>query len=134
MDRFRDAFAQFDPAQPFPVDEVYAPDVVFEDPAHRMEGREALRAYFHRLNRNVRSIHFGFDDDLRGEGRAALSWTMEIKLKVGPRRSVVVPGTSWLRHDESFVTLQRDHFDLGALVYEQVPVVGSVIRLLRRAL
>lgn len=134
VDRFREAFANFDPTVPFPVDEVYAVDATFEDPAHRVEGRQALAAYFAGLNRNLRSARFTFHDDLRDEGQCALSWTMELQLKVGPRGPISVPGTTWLHHDGRFVLEQRDHFDLGALVYEHVPLLGSLVRTIRRSL
>jgi len=134
VDRFRSCFADFDPTTPFPVAEVYAPDARFEDPAHLIEGREALAAYFERLNRNLRRARFDFHRDLRGDGEAALTWTMTLELKVGPRKPVVVPGASWLTYDERLVTSQRDHFDLGALVYEQVPLLGSIVKAMRRSM
>lgn len=134
VDRFMAAFSAFDPTRPFPVDEVYAPDVRFEDPAHLVEGRQALLAYFARLNRNLRQIRFDFDEPLRADGRAALAWRMTLSLKVGPRKPVEVVGASFLAHDDAFVTHQHDHFDLGALVYEHVPLLGSVVRGLKRSL
>ncbi|MEO0605146.1 MAG: nuclear transport factor 2 family protein, partial [Myxococcota bacterium] len=127
VDRFRESFANFDPATPFPVEQVYAPDVTFEDPAHRIDGREALAAYFARLDRNLKAARFTFHHDVRGDSVAALSWTMELHLRVGPRRPVVVPGTTWVEHDAHLVTSQRDHFDLGAMLYEQVPVLGTLV-------
>ena len=134
IDRFCESFGNFDPTRPFLVAEVYGEDAVFEDPAHRVEGRKALAAYFARLDRNLRSAQFTFHEVLRGDAVASLSWTMELQLKVGPKKPIVVVGASWLRHDDRFVVHQRDHFDLGALVYEHVPVLGWVVRAIRRSM
>jgi hypothetical protein len=58
---------------------------------------------------------------------------MKLELRRGPRQPVVVPGMTYLRFADR-ISYQRDHFDAGALVYEHVPLLGWLIRLLKRRL
>jgi hypothetical protein len=46
-------------------------------------------------------------------------------------RDVEVDGSSVLAICEDRITYQRDYYDLGAMVYEQLPVLGAVIRHIR---
>lgn len=131
VDAFCEAFVEITPERPVDVAALYAPDVVFEDPVHRIEGRDALASYFRKLDGNLRYARFEVTDRLEADGRAALAWTMRLRLRVGPRREVVMPGTTWLRFGER-IHHHHDDFDLGALVYEQVPLLGTVVRAVRR--
>lgn len=132
-DRFKTAFASLGPSRPMPVETLYDPDVVFQDPFHRIEGRDALAAYFARLNKNVASCTFTFHDTLLGPSSVALRWTMDLRVKRGPRAPIVVDGTSWLTVGTLAAT-HTDHFDAGAMLYEQIPGLSLLLRTLKRAL
>jgi SnoaL-like domain len=123
---FRRVFDTLRPATPMPLADLYATDVVFDDPLHHIEGREALARYFQRLNAGLIEGRFVFGDGLVGPNAAMLPWTMRLHLKRF-RRPIVVPGCSHLRFD-SLVTHQRDYLDAGALIYEHVPLLGAIVR------
>ncbi len=121
------------PDRLFPYDELYEPAVVFEDPLRRAEGLEAVRSHFHNLNRNLRVARFVFGSTLVQGQEAAISWTMTLELRSGPRRPIVVAGITQLRFTDR-ITHQRDHFDAGALIYEHIPLLGFIIRWVKRHL
>jgi hypothetical protein len=130
---FQRTFRELRPEAPFPYDDLYSPGVVFEDPLHRAEGVAALRAHFERLNGNLQLCRFEFGPTHFEDAEAVLSWTMQLQLRRGPRHPVVVSGLTQLRFDQR-ITHQRDHFDAGALVYEHVPILGWLIRQVKRRL
>jgi hypothetical protein len=131
--RFQALFATLSPKEPMPLDQVYAPSIVFEDPLHRFEGIDSLRAYFERLNSQLVEGRFTFDTPVIGEGMAVLPWVMNLRLRRLPH-PVIVPGCSHIRYDQTGrITYQRDYFDAGALIYEQIPVLGFVIRRIKAA-
>ncbi|NGX15698.1 nuclear transport factor 2 family protein [Wenzhouxiangella sp. XN24] len=114
------------------LDGVYATGVTFEDPLHRVEGLAELKAYFGRLYAAVESIRFDFDTVIAGPGEAMLTWTM--RMRHGRLRSgeeLALPGATHIRFAER-VHYHRDYFDAGALLYERLPVLGTVIRAIRR--
>lgn len=127
---FKQVFARLGPDSVMPLDRLYAPDVVFEDPLHRLVGRDAVAAYFARLNARVESAEFAFTGEVLGTGTAAMTWTMTVRTR-RPRKVIVVPGVSVLVFDD-LVTAQRDYFDVGAMLYEQLPGVGWLLRWVKR--
>lgn len=131
--RIQALFNALGDGQPNNLSGVYADDVEFIDPAHRVVGRAQLEASFDRLDRNVRSLRFDFDPAFGSDADLALPWTMHLELK-RPRRTIVLPGISHLRIEDGLVVFHRDHFDLGAMLYEHVPVLGSLVRIVKRAL
>lgn len=111
---------------------VYADDVLFEDPLHRVEGLEALTVYFERMYAGVESIGFEFGEIVEAPGRAMLTWTMHMthrRLRRG--EPLALPGASHIRYDQR-VHYHRDYFDAGALLYERLPLLGTVVRAVRR--
>ncbi len=115
--------------------ELYSDDVLFRDPLHEVHGLNEMRRYFAELYANVKALRFefhGFDQVADGEGY--LRWTMYYRhprLRGGAE--ITVEGCSHLLWRER-VYRHRDYFDAGALLYEHLPVLGSVIAWLKRRL
>jgi limonene-1,2-epoxide hydrolase len=130
--RFQQAFQELRHDNLARLAEIYADDVVFEDPLHRVEGLAALMAYFERMYAGVESIGFEFGEVLESPGQAMLTWTMHMThRRLRPGESLSLPGASHIRFDER-VHHHRDYFDAGALLYERLPLLGGVVRAIRR--
>ncbi|KXF83249.1 nuclear transport factor 2 family protein [Enterovibrio coralii] len=117
------------------LDEIYSDDVVFEDPAHRIEGYGNLASYFESLYTNVNDCRFEVHDYAVNADVAFLSWTMTLshpKLQGGESRSV--NGCTRLTLREGRVVMHRDYFDLGEMLYEALPVLGSAVKLIKKRL
>lgn len=133
LERFADIYNRLGARTIHLVDTVYAPAIVFEDPFRRIDGLEALRGYFAHLYEGVERIRFDFEEPVAQPDRAAIAWTMTLRLKrFRPDRDIVVKGASILRIEGDMITRHRDYFDPGELVYEHVPVLGSVVRGIKR--
>jgi len=129
--RFRAVFQELRHDRLALLDEIYATDVVFEDPLHRIEGLSALKEYFARMYRGVESIHFEFGDVLEARDQAMLTWTMHMthrRLRAG--EALALPGASHIRFGTR-AHYHRDYFDAGALLYERLPVLGGIVRAVR---
>lgn len=113
--------------------EVYANEVVFTDPAHRIEGLAALTDYFAALYQRLAYCRFVITSQLQQSRQAWLGWTMTFshpRLRGG--EPVTVEGATRLEFDEAGKVCQhRDYFDLGAMLYEQLPLLGSVVRTIK---
>jgi ketosteroid isomerase-like protein len=130
VDRLVAFFSDYDPSAPPRLDGLYAEAIEFRDPLHAIDGREALAAYFARLNRGASAVRFDFHQVLRDGDTAALFWTMTVVLKT--RRSLQVEGASRIAVRDDRVVRHTDFFDAGALVYEQVPGLSLVIKGIKR--
>ncbi|MDF2075034.1 nuclear transport factor 2 family protein [Pseudomonas mendocina] len=115
--------------------ELYSDDVLFRDPLHEVRGLSEMHRYFAELYANVEALRFDFHGfDLVAEGEGYLRWTMHYRhprLRGGAE--ITVEGCSHLLWRER-VYRHRDYFDAGALLYEHLPVLGSVIAWLKRRL
>jgi hypothetical protein len=117
-----------------PLAEVYRNDLLFEDPFHRIEGLDALHEYFDALYRNVRSIRFVFHQHWMTADDAMLTWTMHLAHpRLNGGKPIAVEGCSMIRFDHR-IFYHRDYFDGGQLLYENVPILGKVIRKLKQGL
>jgi len=116
------------------VNDVYCRDMVFEDPFHRIEGIRAFKDYCASLYENLLSCRFRFHDEWTHMGDAVLTWTMDYAHpRLNGGSDIHVEGMSRIIFDEK-IFYHRDYFDGGALLYEHIPVLGGVIRSVKRNL
>jgi hypothetical protein len=116
------------------LDAIYTQDVEFRDPVHTMHGCLAVKAYMRRMATNMTHYSIRYLDELVGSNSAYLTWEMEVahpRLKGG--KPFVVRGMTQLKFTGK-VYYHEDSYDLGALVYEQVPVLGVMARGLKQRL
>ncbi|MFQ2167230.1 nuclear transport factor 2 family protein [Aeromonas hydrophila] len=113
--------------------EVYANEVVFIDPAHRIEGLAALTDYFAVLYQRLAYCRFVITSKLLQGRQAWLGWTMTFSHpRLCSGAPVTVEGATRLEFDEAGkVCLHRDYFDLGAMLYEQLPLIGPLVRTIK---
>lgn len=134
--RFIGLYQQLDKQQLHRLPEVYAEHVVFTDPAHRIEGLAALGDYFAALYQRLAYCRFVITSQQQQGRQAWLGWTMTFshpRLRGG--EPVTVEGATRLEFDETGKVCQhRDYFDLGAMLYEQLPLLGPVVRTIKMRL
>ncbi|PHR31689.1 MAG: transcriptional regulator [Fluviicola sp.] len=114
------------------LNEIYSDKVFFKDPIHEINGIENLQSYFKKLNENLIQGSFIFTDETIVDKKAYLSWEMELKLKK-PKKNIKASGISVLTFEQK-ITQHRDYFDAGELFYENIPLLGRIIRLLKKKL
>ncbi|UXI04062.1 nuclear transport factor 2 family protein [Photobacterium sp. TY1-4] len=117
------------------LENLYHPDVIFEDPAHQVIGWDNLQAYFTRLFKTVSECRFEIHDTVADGQKAYVEWEMIFshpRLSGGATRKV--HGCSRLEIQEHRIIRHRDYFDLGEMLYEGVPVLGAVVRQLKARL
>lgn len=116
--------------------EVYTEDVVFDDPLHHVEGRQALATYLATMYANVERCQFVYHTRQLEGNQAFVTWTMTfVHPKLAGGRTIEVEGCSALTFAaDGRVRRHRDYLDAGAMLYEHLPLMGSVIRWLKKRL
>ena len=114
------------------LNEIYAQDIEFSDPMHKIVGLENLHDYFANLYTNLSSCDFMINETLcEGDG-AAIYWSMEFSHKqLNKGKPVTVEGHSHIKGTQGKVYFHRDYIDVGAMLYEHIPVVGKVIKAIK---
>lgn len=116
------------------VAEFYAPDATLKDPLGEVHGAAQIRAYYAYQYNNVQEIRWDTEPELVQGDQRVLFWKMHLKSKhLNGGESFTVPGISRFRYDaKGKVSYHEDSFDVGAFVYERVPILKNVIALLKR--
>ncbi|PJG58289.1 nuclear transport factor 2 family protein [Aeromonas cavernicola] len=131
--RFVSLYQQLDKQQLHRLAEVYAEQVIFIDPAHRIDGLTALGDYFAALYQRLAYCQFEITSQQQQGQQAWLSWVMTFSHpRLGQGKPVSVEGATQLAFNEAGkVVRHRDYFDLGAMLYEQLPLLGPVVRTIK---
>lgn len=123
--RYAAWFETLSPAGIGELDRLVAPSVRFRDPFNDVVGIDAMRRVLEKMFEDVPDTRFTITDI--GFGSVAyLRWHFQ-----GGKWSA--DGVSEIAFDaEGRVTSHIDHWDSGRDIYAKLPVVGAVIRLIRR--
>ena len=114
------------------LDQLYAPDARFKDPFNEVVGTAAIRRIFAHMFATTDAPRFVVTDCIEQGEQAMLGWAFHFALR---GRALTVRGVTHLRFDaEGRVTLHRDYWDAAEELYEKLPVVGGLMRLIKRRL
>jgi steroid delta-isomerase len=136
VDRVRTFYEALQPADLDRLDEVYAATAYFRDPFNEVRGREQIRAIFARMFEHVDDCRFTFRETLVDGPGAMLTWDMTFRIRrlaaPGPR---TIHGATHLRFDAAGrIAYHRDYWDAADELYAKLPVIGPLMRLLKRRL
>ncbi|WP_428773442.1 nuclear transport factor 2 family protein [Vibrio sp.] len=135
ISKFGKIYQQLDDSKLHTLEKVYHPNVVFEDAAHRIEGWPALNAYLANLYQNVQQCQFDIHHSQQEGDTGFVTWTMHLQHpRLNNGRVVQVQGVSHLMFSDGKVIYHRDYFDLGEMLYENLPLIGKLIQAIKRRL
>lgn len=133
--RLEDIIAWFESLTPESVartGEFYAPDAFFKDPFNEVRGVAAIRRVFAHMFEQVGDPRFSVTARWEGPDGAMLAWDFSFRMR---GRARLVHGVSHLRlASDGRIAWHRDYWDAAGELYETVPVLGAVMRFLRRRL
>lgn len=116
---------------------VYDKKVVFQDPFHLISGRDELYQYFKKMMIKVPDCRFDIYEityDKNETGSAILTWDMHFKHnRLNGGSEITVNGATHIKYSDK-ILFHRDYFDSSQLLYKNIPVLGSLIRLIEKGL
>ncbi|MDP7591569.1 MAG: nuclear transport factor 2 family protein [Litorilituus sp.] len=128
LDNFIQVYSQLSVDNLALLDKVYHEDILFTDPMHSVQGFDQLKKYFNSLYTNLESCSFNIVQVIHEGNQAAIYWKMTfVHPKLSNGCEIEVLGNSQLQGCEEKVIYQRDFFDLGAMLYQHLPLVGRLI-------
>ena len=114
------------------LEEIAAPDIRFTDPFNDVQGLAGFRAVFDDMFHRVSEPRFRVTSRALGDDTCFLRWDFTFR---NHNREWLIIGVSEVRFDESGrVVSHVDHWDAASQLYERLPVVGAVLRLIRKRL
>ena len=130
IDRFKRFFQTLHESDLGELHRLYADNVVFKDPVHEIRGLVDLEDYFTSLCSDLSDCRFEYLDQLIDDETAYIKWVMHFKHPRLGNRLISVRGVSHLKLGEK-IEFHEDFYDMGAMLYEQLPLLGNVTRWLR---
>ncbi|HEY5715253.1 MAG TPA: nuclear transport factor 2 family protein [Psychromonas sp.] len=111
---------------------IYSDDINFIDALHNLQGLEQLSDYFSHLYANLLLCDFTIEEVIQEEGKACILWTMEYAHpQINKAKPILVNGCSHLKFEEK-IYYHRDFVDMGQMLYEHLPLLGGVIRTVKK--
>jgi ketosteroid isomerase-like protein len=126
-------FESFAPADVVRLAQYYAPDVHFKDPFNDVHGVPAVQRVFVHMFASLDEPRFVVHDAIVQGEDCFLTWDFRFRFKRFDRVPQTVRGSSHLRFDaQGRLRLHRDYWDAAEELYEKLPVVGALMRWLKR--
>lgn len=123
-------FEAFSPADLDRLEAVYTPDAYFKDPFHEVRGLAEVRRIYARMFEALEQPRFVVTDQIAAEGQCFLAWEFHFAWRGRPQQ---VRGSSHLRlAADGRIAWHRDYWDAAEEVYEKLPLLGALMRLLKR--
>jgi ketosteroid isomerase-like protein len=134
LDRLVDFFHQLTPETVNRLSAHYAADVVFKDPFNEVRGIAAVEAIFQHMFVQLDQPRFEVRERMVQGRQAFLTWNFIFRFR---RFDTVtwqtVRGATHLQfNDHARVTMHRDYWDAAEELYEKLPMVGGLMRWLKR--
>ena len=115
---------------------VYAADAYFKDPFNEFNGVDRIEAIFRHMYQQVEDPRFVVREWSGTERDGFLVWDMNFRSRMMRGGSVqTIRGVSHIRFDAAGkVAYHRDYWDTGEELYAKLPVIGWLIRWLRKVM
>lgn len=127
--RVQEAYQSLASTEMVDVESLYTADVYFEDPSHAIQGKPALIRYFGKMFKSLDQCSFKFHSTIADGSNVCLTWTMIFNHpKLGNGETIRVEGASYLKTRNGKIYYHRDYFDMGAMLYEHLPIVGKLVQ------
>lgn len=134
VDRLVDAFQTLTPAGVHALDAIYAPDARFKDPFNDVQGVAEIQRIFRHMYVSLENPRFIVTGRIVQGTQCFLTWEFRFgfrRFKQGEPQCIL-GGSHLTLNDEGRITLHRDYWDAAEELYEKLPVVGSMMRWLKR--
>jgi len=131
---FVDYWQSLTPEKVAMLGDFYTEAAYFRDPFNAVTGIEPIRHIFADMFVRLDEPRFTIVETIEQEHSALLIWDFDFRIRTFrpdvPRR---IHGTSHIRFSgDGRVEYHRDYWDAAGELYEQLPLVGGLMRFLRK--
>jgi steroid Delta-isomerase len=129
-----DYFQALTPESVADISKYYAEETYFRDPFNEVRGIAPLQLIFSDMFARLHDPRFTVVETILNENGAVLIWDFDFRIKaLKPDLPRKIHGLSHIRFAaDGRVSYHRDYWDAAGELYEQLPIVGSLMRWLKR--
>lgn len=132
LEDYVDFFENLTPESLHRLWELCAPDIHFRDPFNDSRGIEPFQAALSKMFQDLPEPRFTVTDKAVGNKACYLRWIFTFDSKSAPNGFRQIAGVSEIHLNAAGkVTAHIDHWDAANQIYERIPVLGSLLRMVR---
>ena len=134
VDRIVAAFQTLTPASVDSLGDIYTPDARFRDPFSDVQGLPQIQHIFRHMFETLEDPRFIVTQRIVQGTQCFLTWEFRFgfqRFKQG-QGQCILGGSHLVLNDEGRITIHRDYWDAAEELYEKLPVVGALMRWLKR--
>lgn len=114
------------------LNSIYHQEVEFTDAVHSIHGLDQLYSYFEHLYTNIKHCQFVIHHYIYQGDQAAVYWQMNfVHPSLNKGKPISIEGHSLIKGRDDKVVYHKDYFDMGAMVYEHIPVLGRIVKAIK---
>jgi ketosteroid isomerase-like protein len=115
------------------IAEAYTPNARFKDPFNEVQGTAAIQRIFEHMFVALDEPRFVIRERIVQGQQCFLTWDFLFRMKRFDRREQCIRGGSHLvLAEDGRITLHRDYWDAAEELYEKLPVLGALMRWLKK--
>jgi hypothetical protein len=126
--RFKQLYKKFDQDTIRNLPNIYSPQISFKDPVHQLRGIPELSSYFAGFCSDELRCEFDIYNEVLSHGQAFFQWKMRYQHpRLASGKPLVLDGGTLIKFD-THITHHEDFYDMGAMIYQHVPVLGWAVK------
>jgi len=116
------------------MDSLYDPQARFKDPFKDVRGLAEIAHIFEHMFVALEAPRFIITGQIVQGQQCFLTWEFRFKFRNFQRQveQVILGGSHLQFSDQGLITLHRDYWDAAEELYEKLPLVGSLMRWLKK--
>jgi steroid Delta-isomerase len=127
-------FETLSPASLGEIEQLYTPQARFKDPFNEVRGTAAVRGIFEHMYASLHEPRFVVTQRVVDGAQVFLAWEFHFRFRrFDTERPQAIRGGSHLQlADDGRIADHRDYWDAAEELYEKLPLVGRLMRWLKR--
>ncbi|MEY4757856.1 MAG: hypothetical protein RJA34_2754 [Pseudomonadota bacterium] len=134
IDHIVQCFEQLTPGSIEQLVTLYVTDARFKDPFNDVRGRPAIRQIFRHMYVALHEPRFVVTGRIVEGNQCFLTWEFRFRFKrfQTQQDQVILGGTHLVLAPDGRISLHRDYWDAAEELYEKLPLVGGLMRWLKK--
>lgn len=112
---------------------LYAANAFFKDPFQAVRGHTAIKSIFEKMFVQLEHPRFVVKQAVYEKSQISLLWEFKFKFRRWNKNPQTITGVSWLTlNDDYEITSHIDFWDPAEGIYEKLPILGGLMRFLKK--
>jgi len=134
VERVVDAFEALSPERVRLLGDIYSGQARFKDPFNDVQGLSEIQRIFSHMYVALESPHFVVTNTVVDKSQCFLTWEFRFRFRNFQRGvdQTIRGGSHLVLNELGQITLHRDYWDAAEELYEKLPLVGGLMRWLKK--